>query len=502
MSNYNELCRLLGTIDDLQKAAELLEWDQETYMPGGAAKSRARQVATLRRLAHERFTDERVGTLLEQLSSEDLHETGADLVVVAARDFERARKIPPRLVQDLAVASGLAKEAWRVARSNNDFAHFAPHLERIIDLSIEKSEALGYAECRYDALLDEYEPDMRTAAVQSLFESLRREVVPIVQAIGRCDVPDSAFLYEDFDTGAQWSFGMEVLKKVGFDLARGRQDVSAHPFSTSFSISDVRITTRLHARYLPSAFFSTLHEAGHAMYEQGIDPSLENTPLASGTSLGMHESQSRLWENQVGKSLPFWEHFFPDLQARFGDQLGGMSLDAFYRAINRVKPSCIRVEADEVTYNLHIMLRFELEQMMVAQQVTVSELPALWNAKMEEYLGTCPATDAEGILQDIHWALGAIGYFPTYTLGNLMSAQIFASVQEALPDLDRSTASGDFTDLLAWLRTHIHWYGRRRSAEALISELTGRPLSAAPWLAYVCRKYGALYPNIRVARTN
>ena len=493
MRDFDELCGLLGVVDDLRRAAELMEWDQETYMPSGAADSRARQVATLRRLAHERFTDERVGTLLDRLSSTELDAVGADLVAVVRRDFARACAISARLVQDLAVASGRAKEAWRVARSAGDFARFAPHLERIIDLTIEKAEAIGYTKCRYDALLDEYEPDMHTAQINALFAPLRAELVPIVQAIRQGDEPRSEFLCEAYDPKLQWEFGMQVLRKVGFDLTRGRQDVSAHPFCTSFSIHDVRITTRLRDCYLPTALFGTLHEAGHALYEQGIDPVLENTPLADGTSLGMHESQSRLWENQVGRSRPFWEHFYAELQRTFVAQLGGVCVDTFYRAINRVAPSCIRVEADEVTYNLHIMLRFELEQLMVEQRVAVEELPELWNAKMEEYLGVRPRTDSEGILQDIHWALGAIGYFPTYALGNLMSAQIFACMRDAMPNLDRCIASGNFANLLAWLRTNIHRLGRRRSAAAIMLKLTGGPLTATPWLAYIRQKYGALY---------
>ncbi len=490
MKEYGELRTLLGAIDDLHRAAQVLEWDQETYMPGGAVAARIRQVATLRKLAHEQFTDDRVGVLLDRLAGLDLNEWGADLVAVTRRDYDRARRIPPHLIRDLALASGQAREAWRMARSTNDFQRFAPYLERILALTIEKAEALGYAVCRYDALLDEYEPGMRTSVVQSLFASLRRDLVPIVQAIARCDRPDTTFLRQAFDSEVQWAFGMDVLRKLGYDLMRGRQDVSAHPFSTSFSIDDVRITTRLHERSLPSALFSTMHEAGHALYEQGIDAALENTPLAEGASLGLHESQSRLWENLVGRSRSFWEYWYPDLRERFRDQLGVVSLDAFYRAVNCVTPAAIRVEADEVTYNLHIMLRFDLEQAMVDQQVAVQDLPALWNAKMEEYLGVRPGSDTEGVLQDIHWALGAIGYFPTYALGNLMSAQIFACARAALPDLDHSMARGDYTDLLAWLRTGIYRFGRSRSAAALI----GEQLSAAPWLAYVRRKYEALYP--------
>ena len=495
---FNELLALLQPVQDLQKAAELLEWDQETYMPEGAAEARARQVATLRKLAHERFTDDRIGALLQALDVESLGALSfkGSLARVALRDFERACKIPSTLVAALATTSGRAKEAWRTARASDDYSAFAPHLERIIDLNIEKAEALGYEHCPYDALLDEYEPGMTTHMVAGLFGALRKEIVPIVQAIAEKPRPEDAFLFQSYDSAAQWDFGMEVLRKIGYDFHRGRQDVSTHPFSTSLSITDVRITTRLQERYLPSALFSTLHEAGHALYEQGIDRALEGTLLAEGTSLGMHESQSRLWENQIGRSRAFWEYYYGDLQARFAAQLSHVSPDAFYRAINAVRPSLIRVEADEVTYNLHIMLRFELERLLVERRVSVQELPELWNVKMEEYLGVRPETYAEGVLQDIHWSLGAFGYFPTYALGNLMSAQLFESAQKALPDLDQQVARGEFSGLRAWLQNHVHQFGRRLTVQEIIQRTTGGKLSAGPWLAYVRRKFEALYGQL------
>ena len=494
MNSYEALCSRLSAVDDLQKAAALLEWDRETHMPIGGVAARARQLATLRTLAHERFTDDRIGALLEAAAGGVPDACGEDLLDVVRRDYVRARRVPKRLVHDLTMAVGHAEAAWRRARTANDFAVFAGHLERIIALNIEKAEALGYDECRYDALLEEYEPGMRTAAVRALFSSLQAELIPMVREIAQCEPPDAAFLHQPYDVDGQWAFGMEVLQAIGYDFMRGRQDTSVHPFSTAFSIDDVRITTRLDPHNVTSGIFSSLHEAGHALYEQGLDPALENTPLADGTSLGMHESQSRLWENQIGRSRPFWEHFYARLQAHFPSQLSSVSLDAFYRAVNRVEPSCIRVEADEVTYNLHILLQFELEEQLIAEQMGARDLPTAWNEQMQAFLGVCPSNDVEGVLQDIHWAMGAIGYFPTYTLGNLMSAQIFACAQAALPDLNRSAARGDFTDLLAWLRTHFHQYGRRRSAAALMAQFTGEVLSAAPWLAYVRNKYGVLYP--------
>ncbi|MCH8960702.1 MAG: carboxypeptidase M32 [Bacteroidetes bacterium] len=488
---------LLARVADLNAAADVLEWDQETYMPDGAAEVRGHQVATLRKLAHEFFTADEVGTLLEALAPAtqalDPVSTEASLVRVARRDYEKALKIPAALVAEMAEAVARGKQAWRKARESDTYATFAPHLERLIDLNVQKAEALGYDDCLYDALLDQYEEGMKTATVEAVFADLRARLVPIVHAIAEREPPDDRVLRQTFDKQKQWDFGLEVIKDFGYDFDRGRQDLSTHPFTTSFSITDVRLTTRVDERYLPSALFGTLHECGHGLYEQGIDLALDRTPLADGTSLAMHESQSRLWENLVGRSRAFWQRYYPRLQTFFPDQLAGVSLDAFYRGINKVEPSLIRVEADEVTYNLHVMLRFELEQAMVEGRVTVAELPDLWNEKMEEYLGLRPETDADGVLQDIHWSLGAIGYFPTYSLGNLMSAQLFDQAKQDLPDLEARIAAGQFAELLGWLRTNIHQYGRKLEALDILERVTGEGLQAGPWLDYIREKYGEIY---------
>ena len=492
---FAELLQLLREVHDLEAAAELLEWDQETYMPEQGAEARGRQLATLRKVAHERFTGDRAGHLLDSLSAafDDPRSFEASLVRASRRDFDRAVRLPAALVAEMARVSARARVAWRAAREQDNFARFAPHLRQIVQLSIRKAEALGYASCRYDALLDEYEPEMTTERVTVVFEALRGELVPFVRELTAADAPRDDFLREVYPTSAQWDFGIDVLRDIGYDFRSGRQDVSAHPFSTSFSIKDVRITTRLNERYLPSALFGSLHEAGHALYEQGIDPALEGTPLASGTSLGMHESQSRLWENQVGRSRAFWRHYYSRLQARFDSQLGHVSREAFYRAINRVSPSLIRVEADEVTYNLHIMLRFELELALIEERITVEELPEAWNAAMVNYLGIRPESNAQGVLQDIHWALGAFGYFPTYALGNLMAAQLYARAKEVMPDLDEAVARGCFSPLLQWLRAHVHTHGRKMTAEEILESATGAGLSARPWLQDAKDKFGALY---------
>ena len=497
---YERLRTELGRIEDLKAAASVLEWDQETYMPRRGAETRAHQLSTLRRLAHERQTSEALGALLDELAPQtadlDPLSTEASLVRVTRRDYERARKLPADLVAEIAETVSRAKETWKQAREENDFDRFAPHLDRLVSLNIQKADAVGYADRRYDALLDEYEPGMTTSDVERVFEPLREQLVPIVDAISEQPTPDATFLHQPFDRQGQWDFGEAVIRDFGYDFDGGRQDLSAHPFTTSFSISDVRLTTRINKEFLNPALFGTLHEAGHGLYEQGIDPELERTPLAEGTSLGMHESQSRLWENHVGRSRPFWQYFYPRLQATFPDQLKTVELDTFYRAINRVEPSLIRVEADEVTYNLHIMLRFEIEKQLIAGDLAVEDVPALWNDKMEEYLGLRPASDAEGVLQDIHWSLGAFGYFPTYALGTLMAAQLYEQARQDLPTLDQQIASGTFNNLLRWLRTNIHQHGRKREAKDLLKAVTGQSLQAQSWLAYVYHKFSALYEGL------
>lgn len=487
----------LGQVKDLENAANLLEWDQETYMPEGSAGARAHQIATLRKLAHELFTRDEMGTLLETacklVNTDDPLDTDAAIVRVAFRDYQRAKKLPADLVAAFARAVSHGKNAWKLARETDTFDTFAPHLQELIDLNIEKAEAYGYEERLYDAMLEQYEPGMKTSELEAVFGPLREELVPIVHQILEAPLPSDPFLYVQYDHQKQWDFGIDVIRDFGYDFKRGRQDLSAHPFTTSFSITDVRLTTRVNEKFFPTALFGTLHEAGHGLYEQGVALELDRTPLAEGTSLGMHESQSRLWENLVGRSRPFWEHYYPKLQSVFPEQLKGVSLDQFYPALNKVSPSLIRVEADEVTYNLHIMLRFEIENALVEGKVKVAELPELWRSKMKEYLNVSPQNDADGVLQDIHWSLGVLGYFPTYALGNLMSTQLFDQAKEDIGNLTEQIQRGDFAELLTWLRTHIHQYGRKLNATEILTRTTGAGLSSKSWLAYVKEKYGALY---------
>lgn len=485
----------LGTLADLEAAARVLEWDQETYMPPRAAEVRAQQLATLRRLAHAHFTASETRALLDGIDDAALpDEASRALVRVTRRDLERAVRRPPSLVTRQALVRARALEAWKKARHEDDFPAFRPHLEEIIRLAREEADALGYAEHPYDALLEEYEPGMTRAAVASAFAALRRELVSLVEAIADAQPVDDRLLHVPVERRAQWDFGVHVARALGYDFERGRQDYSTHPFSTAFGPPfDVRITTRIAEDFWPTGFFGTLHEVGHALYEQGIDPLLARTPLADGASLSVHESQSRLWENLVGRSRPFWQWARAAARGHFPDALSGATTDELYRAVNRVRPSLIRVEADEVTYSLHVMLRFDLELAMLTGDLAVADLPGAWNEKTQAYLGLTPADNREGCLQDIHWALGAIGYFPTYALGSLISAQLLDAAASDLGSLDEPFARGEFAPLLEWLREKVHRHGRALAAHEILTRATGRELTAEPWLKYARRKFGEIY---------
>jgi carboxypeptidase Taq len=443
----------LAPIIDIRAAAGVLGWDQQTNMPPGGGRARAEQLGTLRRVAHEMFTARRTGDLLEAAEAVadqlDPDSDEAALLRMTRRDLDRAMRLPSEFVAERARAAALSVEVWRQARPANDFAMFRPHLEQMIGFARRTADYLGYEDHPYNALLDQYEPGMTSRQVSLLFARLRQVTVPLVRAIAaRGQVVDAAFLTREYDEAKQEAFGRTVVKAFGYDFKRGRLDQAPHPFATGFSRDDVRITTRYNRHFLPSGVFAMFHEAGHALYGQGISPSLDRTSLGRGASNGVHESQSRMWENLVGRSRPFWAHHFPKLRELFAEQLNGVDAEAFYRAVNQVQPSLIRVEADEVTYNLHIILRFELEQALLEGSLKVEELPEAWNGKMREYLGLTPPTDADGVMQDIHWSSGSIGYFPTYTLGNVISAQLFEAAQRQHPGLPDEFGRGEFATLL------------------------------------------------------
>jgi carboxypeptidase Taq len=498
MEKYQQLKERLAEIGDIHRATALLAWDQQVNMPPAGAEARANQLGTLSKIAHEMHIADETGRLIEAAGSE-LADAGYDsdeaaLLRVARRDHDQARKLPPEFVAEVSHASALAHEVWAKARADNKFEDFAPTLEKMFELARRTAEYLGYTDHIYDALLDRFEPGMKTAQVRAIFDDLKKDLVPLVQAISeRLDRVDDSMLHQEFDEDKQRDFSYDVIQKFGYDFQRGRVDRAVHPFEQNFSINDVRITTRYDRNFLNPALFGTMHETGHALYELGIDPALERSPLASGTSLGVHESQSRMWENIVGRSREMWAYFYPELQKTFAAQLGQVSLDTFYRAINRVKPSLIRVEADEVTYNLHIMLRFELEQELLEGKVKVADLPEVWNTRMRAYLGVTPPTDALGVLQDVHWSSMLIGYFATYALGNLISVQLWDKAVADVPDIPGQIEKGEFGGLREWLRQNVHRHGRKYMPDELVKRITGEGIQSRSYMRYLKTKYGEIY---------
>ena len=488
---------LLGEIADLNHIIALLGWDQQTYMPSGGSEGRGQQLATISAITHQKFTSAEMGSLLDDLKkwAEGLDHDSDEyrLITVTARDYDKKTCVPSEFVAEFAQATTVAQQAWMEARAKSDFLLFRPHLEKIIDLGHRYISFFPPAEHPYDILLDDFEPGMKTSEVKAIFDVLRPQQVELVQAIAARPQVDDSFLHLDFDEQPQWNFGVEVATAFGFDWERGRQDRSTHPFTQSNGINDVRITTRFEKGLGASGFFSTAHETGHALYEQGISPTWSRTPLESGASFALHESQSRMWENLVGRSLPFWEHFYPRLQGLFPAQLGNVSLEKFYKGINKVERSLVRVEADEATYNLHIMLRLELEIAMVEGKLAIKDLPEAWNARMKDYLGIVPPNDALGVLQDIHWSGGMFGYFSTYALGNLISAQLWETFKAANPDLDNQIRRGDFSSLLAWLRDQIHRHGRKYEPQELVRRVTGSAIDPKPYVRYLKSKYSEIY---------
>jgi carboxypeptidase Taq len=486
----------LAEIMDLTFTMALLSWDQQTYMPPGGAEARGNQLSLLGRLVHERSTSPELGKLLEDLkpyaASLDPDSDEARMVKVSKRAYDKSVRVPTRYVVELAQATTLGQQAWVEARSKSDFSIFLPHLEKIVALRQEYASFFPNFEHPYDALLDDFEPNMKTSDVKTIFDGLRPKQVELIKAISGKPQVDDTFLHQPFDEKKQLDFGVEVITKFGYDWNCGRQDKAAHPFTTEFGIKDVRITTRVNPDFLNPMLFGTMHECGHALYGQGVAPELERTGLEGGASLAVHESQSRMWENLVGRSLPFWEHFYPRLQEVF-PQLAGVPLEKFYKGINKVQPSFIRVEADEATYNMHIMLRLEMEIAMLEGKVAVKDLPSLWNTKMKEYLGVTPPNDAKGVLQDIHWSGGSIGYFSTYALGNLVSVQLWEKINQDHPELVDQIRQGKFETLLGWLREKIHRHGGKFEPQELVQKVTGSKIDPAPYVRYLTKKYSEIY---------
>ena len=488
----------LAPLHDLAAVGQGLGWDQQVLMPPRGAEARAEAMASLEQIHHERFVAAETGRLIEAAEKEAAalseDDPAACLVRVARRDWEKARRVPSELAAAIARASAAGYEVWTRAREASDWALFAPVLSEILELKRRYADCFDTFACRYDALMDDFEPGATTAEVAAVFARLRDGLAPLIAEVApRADPSDDALLRGDFPVADQERLLRRVLPALGFDPESWRLDTAVHPFAASYAPEDVRVTTRYNPAFLSESLFSGLHEVGHGLYEAGTDPEWRRTPIAGGVSLGLHESQSRLWENLVGRSRPFAEWLLPAVAEVFPGPFAGVEPEAFFRAVNAVAPSLIRVEADEATYSLHVILRFELEQDLVEDRLAVADVPEAWNAKMRDYLGIEVPDDARGALQDVHWSAGIFGYFPTYALGNVMASQIWQAARAALPDLDAQLAAGELAPLREWLREHLHVLGRRFTPAETLRRVAGGPLDPEPYLAYLQAKVGQVY---------
>jgi carboxypeptidase Taq len=502
--SFAALHERIAAVNDVLNATSLLTWDSRTMMPAGGAETRGHQIATLTRIARDLLLSAGTEKALEQAERavEGLAEDAAErrMVQQTRHAFEHHRSVPASLIQERAALRTVAQSAWIEARSKSEFSIFEPHLARTVELSRAYADCIGWTEHPYDAMVSIYEPRETAGSLRTLFSTLRSGLLPILDAARSQPQPRSDFLFRDFPEEGQRAFGLSLAEKLGYDLQRGRLDTTVHPFEVSFTRNDVRITTRYNRNYLPASIFGTAHETGHGLYEQGVDSAYTRTTLATdlvglyavgGTSFGAHESQSRLWENHIVRSRTFWERHFPDLQRQFPEQLGDVSAEEFYRAITRVEPGFIRVEADELTYDFHIMLRVDIECALMDGSLPVSELPGAWNAAIQRDLGLTVPSDAKGVLQDVHWSTGYIGSFPTYTIGNVMGAQVMETLRQQNSALDASIEAGEYGVLAEELRARIWQHGRRFMRDELLERETGRRLDPAPYLAYLKGKYAS-----------
>ena len=507
MTAYDDLNQHIAEYNDLLNILNLMKWDMRTQMPSGGSETRGQQLATLSRMAKDHFTSDKTARLLDSAESEISSEDADSYRVRAVRQtrnyYEIVNRIPSELLGKVATLEPTSEHVWAEAKKNADYAAFKPYLQKMLDLKREIAEAVGYEDHPFDALVFEYEPSMTAAKLKVLFDDLKSGLIPLLNKIVANDKSLPKDLWETpYAIEQQRAFSLEMAKRFGYDMNRGRFDIAPHPFEISFTRQDVRITTRYNEYYMPMALFGTLHETGHALYEQNVDPSLTRTALTTdflgqyavgGTSYGVHEMSSRLWENNVGRSREFWEVNFAELQTYFPEQLGGADVDLFYRSVNRVKPSLIRVEADEVTYNLHIMLRVEIEMGMLDRSISLDDLPEVWNTKMEEYLGVTPPHDGLGVLQDVHWSGGGFGSFPGYTVGNVMSSQFMEAAHTQDSSIQTALNNGDYMPLLNWLTDNIYQHGRAYNGTELLQRVTGRELTTAPYLKYLTDKFTDLY---------
>ena len=488
----------MAELADLRNVSQLLDWDQQTMMPPRGALGRAEAAATIQRISHDMFVSDDTGRLIEAAAGR-LNGGGSDsdeaaLIRVVRRRWEKARRVPGQLAADMARAGSVGQQAWIVARQESDFASFMPYLERNFELVRRYIDCFDDFECAYDPLLDDFEPGARTAEVARLFDELKAEVRRLIGMVGEhSERVDDSCLHGEFPVAHQRELVMWLLELMGFDPASWRIDDAVHPFAAGFGNQDVRITTRWDESFLPTSMYGAMHECGHGLYEEGVAQSLQRTPLGHPESLGLHESQSRLWENMVGRSRPFCGVLAPRIAQTFAGSMGALDAETLFRAVNKVTPSLIRVEADELTYNLHIIVRFELEQELVEGRLAIRDLPEAWNARYQEYLGVEVPDDAHGVLQDVHWASGLIGYFPTYALGNLIAGQLFERARADTPDLDAQLAAGALHGLREWLREHVHRYGAKFSTKELLQREVGGPIAVGAFASYLKRKLSRVY---------
>ncbi|GAB4094414.1 carboxypeptidase M32 [Flaviaesturariibacter terrae] len=490
MAAYSDYVSQMQRIADIRYASAVLQWDQETYLPPKGAHFRGQQLSTLSEMAHDLFSSERLGALLDELlASTGLDERQRRNVELSREDYQKNKKYSASLVRRLSDAGNKAFHSWIEARRQNDFAVFAPALSEMLELKKEEAEALGYSVHPYDALLDEYEKGASSTQLDAVFGDLLPQLKGLLDELLAQPPADDSFLKQPYAPDTQWQWGLDLIRQLGFDEAAGRQDRSEHPFTTSFSAQDVRITTRIDANDFSNMTWSSIHEVGHALYEQGLPPDQYGLPLGEAASLSIHESQSRLWENNVGRSYAFWEHWLPQLEHYFPAQLRGVDPQRFFRGINKVQPSLIRTEADEVTYHFHVYIRYSLEKALIEGSLAVADIPAYWAENYRKWLGVTPPDDRQGALQDVHWSHGSFGYFPTYSLGSLYAAQFYAAAADALPGLEEEIRAGRTGGLLAWLRAQIHVHGRHYSSDALCRRITAQSLSSAYFIRYVRQKY-------------
>lgn len=493
-SNYQNYCAYMRKIADVQFAAGVLNWDQETYMPSKGTNFRAQQLSTLAGIAHELATKEELGTLLNKLSKDtSLTEKEKRNIAQSLKNYNQNKKYTTAFVEELSKTISETFQAWQKAKANNNFKIYAPHLKKLVQLKRKECELLGYTEHPYDALIDQYEPETKTKQLEILFADVKNQLVEFVKQIAEKPQNKDNFMFLNYNKDKQWNFGIDILKQMGYDFEAGRQDISSHPFTTNFSSEDVRVTTRINENDINEMIWSCIHEGGHALYEQGLPASEYGLPSGEYISLGIHESQSRLWENNVGRSLAFWNFNFNKLKEYFPENLNNISSKDFYRAMNIVKPSLIRTSADELTYHFHVLIRFEIEKALIEGKIEVDDLPSYWNTKYKEYLNIDVPSDSQGVLQDVHWSHGSFGYFPTYSLGSFYAAQFFSQAKKEIKNLEQEIEKGNLNPLLNWLRENIHKHGKYYNATQLCEKITGEKLNFKYFMDYAKQKYSDLY---------